>query len=278
MRYHFLFIFLFIGAFVVSRHVDAQTNDNQILYWKNIPVKMVIPINKETLIRLPFEANLHMPKSLMANLEYTLNQNHLILKPRKPIQPSRVKIVPRVEGAPIILLDIAAVVKAPHRTIDIELPNAGKGQGQGSDGKTVDIAKRPLPINQTKEHPYSLLARYIFQRLYAPERLWEHVPGVRQVEVPDNELPLYEGGAFKTRPIFSYKYRNYYATAVLVTNTTSLARELDVRRVRGRYKARAGHFFYLHPQGHEQSETAIVLITAVPFEQAVSDFIKVTGG
>jgi integrating conjugative element protein (TIGR03749 family) len=267
-------IFVLLLLLLSSSPIAGSTSEVDTVFWKRVPLKMVLPIAKEKLIILPFEANVHMPQALMRDLEMTLLGDRVVLKPKKLFKPTRIKIRSRDNNNPyLFLIDIVSMPHGSERSVEIKLPELSD-QGQNNH-PTQSADHRSPPFYQHKdiENPIATLARFVSQRLYAPTRLWEVIPSVQPTTFIEYELPLYSGGAFSTRAIGSWRMGNYYATALLVTNISSVGRELDVRLIRGNYKARAGHAFFLHRKGDPHSQTAVVLITKQPFEQAIAHYL-----
>jgi hypothetical protein len=170
------------------------------------------------------------------------------------------------------MLDVSAVEGDVVATpMDIRMPGQVVASGQADSHNTA-----PVPQNTqggVPEHPYSVLSRYVYQRLYAPERLWDAFFGVEPVKALNGYYPLYEGGAFATQVLGTWRYQDFYATVISMENRTSTVREIDPRRFRGSFKARSGHIFSLMPKGTGKDVTAFVLISDVPFEQALPDYV-----
>lgn len=246
--------------------------ESEVVYWKDAPIKVVLPVGKEKPIKLPFSANLHMPQALIPVLGFTNLNGVIVFQAKQSFKPVRIKLVnrnPQAGEASLFLLDITALDSdVPVRPLEIRVPGQMVAQAQGQ-------APSSGPANTTRpiEHPYSVLSRFVYQRLYAPERLWETFSGVQSVQTLKGYYPLYEGGAFATHVLGTWRFRDYYATAIRVENRTNSVREIDPRAFRGDFKARSGHIYSLMPHGTGKDMTAFVLISDRPLEQAVPDYV-----
>lgn len=270
MKSVFLLLISILLAFFNT--ASAQENSKDIRYWQNLPISISLKVGEERLIMLPFEANIHFHPTIVNKVSVSNLGTNILIKAQQAFEPGRIKIKSRDPSKSFLLIvDLYTTESASTEPVEIVIPDLL--QNDMSD------LNPPNSKSFDNEHPYSSLSRYVFQRLYMPERVWEGFSHISPAKAFSGFLPLYESGELRVKVLGSFRKGKYYATAVRATNITKKPVTVDVRKFRGDYKARAGHIFRLLPINvdADRASTAFVLFTDKPFDEAVGHALISTG-
>ncbi|MCF6256156.1 MAG: TIGR03749 family integrating conjugative element protein [Gammaproteobacteria bacterium] len=232
--------------------------------WKNIPIRVVLPVGQERRIDFPVPVKIEWPNDVAqktGNLQLRENGS-VYWTAGETFDRQRVNVFTFTGES--YLLDVEARHDAPARTLVI------------LDDR-FDTGKR----NTTKEHhtksaPANLdsvdLVRFVSQMLYAPRRLIKQLPGVTRVPVTKEDVPLFKGGELRTSPIAQWKTPGVpalYVTAIRVTSNALIPVMLDPRHLRGDWLNATPQHGEVNAAGEDGDTTAWYLVSSRPFEETV---------
>ena len=245
------------------------------VYFTHKTLHISLPLHQERMIKLPFEASLHLHPSIGNNLDVVIQGKVLLLKAKKKFIAGRAKIVSlsQQKEHPVLMISFTANSHTNStKSLEIVVPSLVE-RDKSVQIKTTQEQKNSGGFDRHKEHPYKVLSRYAFQQAFSPERLIQPVVGLREISVFKGTLPLYEGGVFSTQVKGAYRLGNIYATIIEIANVTSVSQTLDPRNIRGKWLARSAYRYYLKAKGEPMSTTALVVLSQVPFEDAVGKYL-----
>ena len=221
------------------------------------PVEVMLRIDRERLVRLPFPAMLEVPPELTGALEAQMIEDTVYLTALEPIKRSRV-LAHALDGSGVIPLDLSASAKGdPKPELEVHYPGTGSAEAMGGAAGEEAEPERPDMVQ---------LTRYAAQAIYAPRRLLKPLPGVRQVELADQPVVLYRDANVVTAPLGAWTSGELFVTAVRFTNAGAEALELDMERLRGRWVAATPQHWRLHARGSEADTTVVYLVSAHAFD------------
>jgi integrating conjugative element protein (TIGR03749 family) len=188
----------------------------------------------------------------------------------EPFEPTLVLVQETEAPGRTFALELRAEAGASSTPMEILAPN--EKNAEGTADALLDVEAVPPP----KRYGYVALTRFAAQQLYAPERLLRELEGVYRVPVPDRgTVPLVRTAAIlaeiEATPLASWADETgLYVTAVRLRNRTARHVVLDPRTaLRGEWLAATFQHARLFPAGHEADTTAVYLISARPFADAL---------
>ena len=229
----------------------------QILRWERLPLAVPLQVGLERVVFIERNVRIGLPASLQGKLRMQSAGGALYLLATEAIAPSRLQVQDADDGT-LILLDITAQpaktnepALEPVRIVEAERAAPGEDGGAAVPGPAPPT---PLPV---------ALTRYAAQRLYAPLRTVEPVPGLNSVPLRDDlmldtlipELPL------TYRALAAWQLEDLWVTAVQLRNTSSRWIELDPRRLQGDFVSATFQHPDLGPTGESTDTTVLYLVT-----------------
>ena len=224
--------------------------------WQKAPIELTLRIGEERLVHFPASVKVGVPAQLQSVLRTQSVAGTLYLRANQPFGATRI-VVREIEGGRIYLLDLKSTEEALELApIRIFLPEALKVNDR-RDGQP----QAPTPT----DYGYVTLTRFAALQLYAPMRLVSPLPGVVQVPVRREAVPLVRGGSVAARPLIAWRAGVLYVTAVKLTNQANSAQILDPRNLRGSWLAATFQHNRLLALSDEADTTTLYLISARPF-------------
>lgn len=240
----------------------ALPGDEHVI-WDKRPIPFVIPTGKERMISFPDTvALINDNHDLTADkLSVMINNGTIYFKALQAFASTRVTIKLQQTGE-YILLDISASDNADDAPVDVVM----------SSSASHDTDNHTASSNNTTTSYIDLL-RFAVQSLYAPERLITQSFAIIRVPMYTHKsVSLFYGGNTIAMPIISWQGGDYFATAVIIKNTTAQSIVLDPRQIKGHWLAAS---FYptnqLASMGKLQDKTTVFLISTTPFGNALTD-------
>jgi len=238
----------------------ADTGLPERITWNRTPIKLILPVDQERLVRFPSAVKIGLPSRLQPLLRAQSVDGTLYLLAHEPFEVTRV-MVREIASGRIYLLDIAASKQeGSANLIEVVLPDKVKAVQEAT---VSDEAPAEPPT-----YGYVALTRFAAQQLYAPARLLQDRPGIVRIPVRRESLPLLRGGRVDAIPLVAWRAGGLYITAVKLTNRSNRPRTLDPRDLRGAWLTATFQHNRLLPVGDEADTTVVYLISARPFAVA----------
>ena len=236
------------------------------LRWSGTPMPLALPLGVDRVVRFPSEVRVGPPGKLNERLQVTSADGAVYFRALSAFEPTLV-LVQEIEN--------------PGRTFSFEL----RAEEGASTAPVEILAPREAPAEASAEvevgstprhYGYVALTRFAAQQLYAPERLLREREGLYRVPLPDRgPVALIRTGAVlgevEATPLASWADETgLYVTGVRLRNRSHRALVLDPRTaLRGEWLTATFQHSRLLPAGHEADTTAVYLISAQPFADAL---------
>lgn len=251
------------------------------------PVKVPLSPNKEIIIKFPYAVI--RTDILEGDPGDKLSQllrpdGVLLLKAGEPFGKVRMA-APMVDGS-LVILDLEATVGAiNYQKINLIDPKTLK--------KKVAKSAPTLPPQENPNKPaflknggamtknaattkepnigYAEMVQFALRHQVGPSRLIGEVHG-KKVTLSKKGLTNFIrlwGDYLSIKPLNQWKVNEFYVTSLKVKNRSPRALSFDPRAFRGRVITAAALHPTLQPKGSERDETIWVIITGIPFNQAI---------
>lgn len=242
------------------------------LRWSGIPIPLPLPVGVDRVVRFPFDVRVGPPGKLTDLLQVTSADGAVYLRALAPFEPTLVLVQETEAPGRTFALELRAKAGASTTPVEILAPKGDTAEGLGPLEAFAGIEAAPPP----KRYGYIALTRFAAQQLYAPERLLRELDGVYRVPVPDRgTVPLIRTAGtlaeIEATPLASWTDETgLYVTAVRLRNRAARHVVLDPRTaLRGEWLAATFQHARLFPAGHEADTSAVYLISARPFADAL---------
>lgn len=251
---------LLIALWLISPFESTKASPVAYL-WSLNPINIDIKVGTEQQISIPGAERLQVGvhDEINRSINVQIIGHHIWLTANEEFENSRVIIVADPLGR--LILQVNSIKgKVLNQPIVI--------QQNSVQGETISKDDNP-------HYGYVALTRWVVQQLYAPERLLTELQGVNRIPVESTELDLFRcgqrfptlcAGAVAAKPIASWQSRQYYVTAVEVTNKLLEPIVLDARELRGNWRTAAFIHEKLRPSGLQGDSTVLIFISDFPFE------------
>jgi len=253
----------FVGLFLLLMQASAIADIvvPERIAWDRTPIKLLLSVDQECMIRFPGAIKIGLPSRLQPLLRAQSVDGTLYLLAHEPFEAARVMVRDIASGR-IYLLDISASTEeGQSNPIEVTLPNTPNGVRNSSSPEATEASIPPT-------YGYVALTRFAAQQLYAPARLLHDRPGIIRVPIRRDSMPLVRGGNIEATPLVAWRAGNLYLTAVKLTNRSNQPQILDPRDLRGTWLIATFQHNRLLPAGDEADTTAVYLISAWPFAVA----------
>ena len=255
-----------------SQHTMAGDAEHRL--WQDKPLTIMLPVGQEKIITFPGEVSLNVPEYVQQLSRIQIRSNGSIYWYANDQFPLE-RIIVKSKFGRVYLLDISASLNGNSQDVIIvdEIIN-GKYQhtADKQDEPPVIVMTGSSNNNGTAaEYDYVDMIRYAAQTFYAPQRLVKQL-NVNRFPVKKRNLPLYRGQEITLIPLASWRSNTLpalYVTAVRAENITSTLVEIDVRRIRGQWLARAAQHNALGGKGSQTDNTTIYLVSDRPFDEVI---------
>ena len=247
MRFNFINLGSALCALVWAGCSIAKVD---IVPYDDIPVSIAIPVDVETILRMPEAVEVGLPAAFSGVVKVEITNKVVLITANKAIE-GRIALRGVSSSNTIYLIDVTASASAPKNSFQvINATGVAAASDQGGlegDAGTDDVRMA--------------LTRFAAKEFYAPDRLRGGLKASR-VALPIEITELYRGGAVIAQPRASWRYRNLYVTAVEMKNNTPDGRELDPRLLRGRWLTATFQHGFLSASGSLNSSTMLYLVSA----------------
>lgn len=229
--------------------------------WRNIPIRVVLPVGRERRIDFPASVKIEWPRDVETRTErLQIRENGSVYwTAAVPFGTHRVNVITLTGET--YLLDVEARDGASARTLvvlDERFP----------DREATEVTSDPVQATAAPLDAVDLV-RYAAQQLYGPRRAVKMLPGVVQIPVSTDDVPLYRGGDLRTSPIAQWKTPgSLYVTAIRVTSDSLEPVRLDPRQLRGEWLSATAQHGRVSAAGEAGDTTAWYLVSDRPFEEA----------
>lgn len=240
----------------------APAHAVEILRWERLPLAVPLVVGEERVLFIDRNVRVGVPASVGDRLRVQSAAGAIYLRANAPIEPTRLQLQDADTGA-VILIDIAAEPPVegqpplePVRIIEAGQPPRGDPgtDTAGPAAATPPPRATPVPV---------VLTRYAAQRLYAPLRTVEPVPGITRVNL-HRDLAL--GTLLPTLPVqartlAAWRLDDLWVSAVRLRNTATRELNLDPRALQGRFMTATFQHATLGPTGTPEDTTVVYLVT-----------------
>ncbi|MGH7416830.1 MAG: TIGR03749 family integrating conjugative element protein, partial [Candidatus Rokuibacteriota bacterium] len=242
------------------------------LRWSGTPMPLVLPIGIDRVVRFPSDVRVGPPGKLSERLQVTSADGAVYFRALAAFEPTLVLAQETEPPGRTFSFELRAEQGASTTPVEILAPREEPRDVSAPAESALDAEIAPSP----RPYGYVALTRFAAQQLYAPERLLRALDGMYRVPVPDRGLvALIRTGAVlgevDATPLASWADETgLYVTAVRLRNRTHRPVVLDPRTaLRGEWLAATFQHARLFPAGHEADTTAVYLISAQPFTDAL---------
>ena len=265
--------------FPTSVHVegDETTESPMHLIWRQIPINLILPLNKERILQFSGNVEFGVDRNALPdNVLHIENDNGSVyLTARAPFAPERVA-VKLANHSDIILLNLSASSTGDSTPVIIDV---AKNKDAAANSLAATVTSVATDATLAPAISYVDLTRFAIQQLYAPKRLLSNPNGLYRTPMRSLQTePLILDGSVIAEPLASWRGGTYYVTAVLLRNQMHYALSLKPTALCGTWIAAA---FFRNPRNVQDNPeqltkagtlldtTTVFLTSIVPFEDAL---------
>ena len=241
----------------------------ELMKWERIPLQIPLTVGQERVIFVDKNVRVGFPGSLNGKLRIQSSGGTVYLDARAAFPSTRL-VLSNVENGEMILLDVSAgegtTVREPVQLVYQSTVTSASRAGEAAESPADDGATQktaasrqaarfngPLPV---------VLTRYAAQRLYAPLRTVEPLPGVHALplRLPTTLTALYPGTSLEMTPLAAWGLGEHSVVAVKVRNTGHQKVVPDPRHLSGRFIAATFQHGWLGASGKPEDTTTLYLV------------------
>ena len=246
-----------MALLLVAQTVCAESMPPQRIQWQKAPIAITLGVGEERMVHFRTPVSVGIPATLESVLRTQTVNGTVYWLAKAPFDSSRV-MVREIEGGQTYLFDLSTGTDGEYSEPIVVLVDE-ISEAENRLGETGEGAR----------HGYVSLTRYAAQHLYAPMRLLSSVPGIVRVPVQQHSVALLRGNGVAAKPLAAWRAGYLYVTAVKLTNRLAKAQTLDPRTLRGAWLSAAFQHSRLLPAGSDADTTAVYLVSARPFAEAL---------
>lgn len=261
----------FIYLMVISPLAGAV----ELMKWERIPLPVPLHVSQERIIFVDKNVRVGLPPSLDGKLRIQSTGGAVYLLATDAFPATRLQLQDTASGE-LLLLDISARSVPENTRVKepVRLVYSGEVISQG--GKAPPAAHAgdtPRPASPVEDPPASTtprntvsvpvaLTRYAAQRLYAPTRTVESLPGVKSVAhgLPARLTTLMPGEPLAFSPLAAWQLAGHTVVALKVRHTTAGRLTPDPRLLQGQFVSATFQHAWLGPAGMPEDTTALYLV------------------
>ncbi len=233
------------------------------LLWNSVPLAITVPIESETVLRLPTPCEVGVSSGLAGELSVESVNNVVLLTPSVAFSKKRIALR-ALSGNQVYLIDITATKSATRQSFELIDAALTPPVAESVGAADTDLVSG----TESSAEPGDVriaLTRFAAREFYAPDRLRGGLSAVR-TRVIETPVELYRGGSVRAIPRAGWAYHQTYVTAVELVNLTPDTRELDPRLLRGTWLTATFQHGVLAPAGTQGATTMVYLVSSAPFE------------
>ena len=250
-------IFGSIALLLWAQTLSAESMPSQRIQWQKTPIAIVLSVGEERMVHFRAPVSVGIPATLESILRTQTVNGTVYWMAQVAFGSTRV-MVREIEGGQTYLFDLSAATNGEDLAAIVVFVDEIT-EPENRLGKTAEGAR----------HGYVSLTRYAAQQLYAPMRLLSSVPGIVRVPVQQHSVALVPGNGVEAKPLVAWRAGHLYVTAIKLTNRLAKAQILDPRTLRGAWLSAAFQHSRLLPAGSDADTTAVYLVSAQPFAEAL---------
>nr|WP_234472698.1 TIGR03749 family integrating conjugative element protein [Pantoea sp. S61] len=246
----------------------------ELMKWERIPLQVTLKVGQERVVFVDKNVRVGIAPALKGKLRVQSTGGAVYLKANEAFSQTRVQLQD-VENGEIIMLDVTAGAKGSAEPV--KLVYEGGDSEADANPEQADAAKEEKKVSYSAPLPV-LLTRYASQRLYAPLRTVEPVPGVRSLvlHLPSRITTLYPAEPLEIQPIAAWAVQSQNVVAFRVRNMTSRKIVLDPRSLQGKFVSATFQHRFLGLVGTPEDTTMLYLVMDSRPENALIPEAKVS--
>lgn len=257
-------------AFALSMFQPSMADVDKRI-WENMPMTIILPVNKEVRVTFPTDVNVQIPKELTGNLvSLAPNQKIIYWTAKAPFDSSRI-LATSTDNETVYLIDLIA---NEHSTVDDPIII--------EDANRIEYEDGDLPVEtsvvetELSDPPEILLTRFASQTLYAPSRLVPLSTDIAELHLDPiaKDFPLIQsvqGEQLHVHIVGAWMGYGRYITAVLIINQSVNPVLINPGLVRGNFTHITAQHTELGSAGTLKDRTTLYLISDVPFISALME-------
>ena len=274
-------LFLILLSLLV---LPAITSAVELMKWERIPLPVPLNVGQERIVFVDKNVRVGFPPALDGKLRIQSTGGAVYLLASAPFPATRLQLQDTASGE-LLLLDISAAsvpegtrVKEPVRLVysgDVvsrsraaDPTQSGATSLQAPPSSPAVRENRPaaedtLPGRSSSTVPVPVaLTRYAAQRLYAPARTVEPVPGVQSIAhgLPVRLTTLFPGAPLDISPLAAWQAAGHTVVAVKLRHTAAGRISPDPRRIQGQFISATFQHAWLGTAGTPEDTTTLYLV------------------
>ncbi|WP_404317435.1 TIGR03749 family integrating conjugative element protein [Klebsiella oxytoca] len=250
----------------------------ELMKWERIPLPVPLHVSQERIIFVDKNVRVGLPPSLDGKLRIQSTGGAVYLLASEAFPATRLQLQDTASGE-LLLLDISAR-SVPENTRVMEpvrlvysgevvsqggktTPGTAGMPGQASPAPTAASSRGSAPAEPRSTVPAPVaLTRYAAQRLYAPARTVDPLPGVKSVAhgLPARLTTLFPGEPLAISPLAAWQLAGYTVVALKVRHTAAGGISPDPRLLQGQFVSATFQHAWLGPAGLPEDTTALYLV------------------
>ena len=251
----------------------SQAQAVELMRWERIPLPVPLTVGQERIVFADRNVRVGFPASLNGKLRIQSTGGAVYLQASAPFDTTRVQLKDMATGE-LVLLDLSAAdgqtVREPVRLVYSGEVTASTDADAGRVTGTETVSETPSATpGQTSRAAVSktpvpvALTRYAAQRLYAPARTVEALPGIRSVAVslPSSVTSLLPAQPVTITPLTAWQLGAYRVVALKLTNRSGQRVTLDPRQLQGQFYSATFQHAWLGGAGTPEDTTSLYLVT-----------------
>ncbi len=287
---------LFLAGVVQSQEILPANSptDSTVMIWRGEALKIAIPVRKDRVIKFDGAKRIQVgvPRNLQGIASAESIRGIVYLRSFKAFEQERfwfrdkdtqeiyvAEISARPDGVftPIVIVKPASEISQDESTVLPATPITDSAAFENPAQPPLETAAEQPPVTESEVvgdrelHGKTVLARYAFQTLYAPDRLVSALNNVHPISVERGKRlrRMFVGRDITAQPLAQWKNGHQYLTAFLLSNRSEYDVDIDPRKIRGSEYWDASSFMTdrLAPKDSYGDSTAMVVISDKPYEE-----------
>jgi len=284
----------------ISKYITPKVPDNaptnaSVVVWRGEPLKINIPVRKDRVIKFQGSSRIQVgvPREMQGIASAESIRGIVYLRSFKAFENVRFWFRDK-DTQEIFVAEVSAKETGVYSPLVVVKPGVEIVENQNNESVLGDsysdsvdhdestssvppivvddpVVEREEPIKAPVAHGKTILARYAFQTLYAPDRLVEELENVSEITVERGKRlrRMFVGNEISAQPLAQWKNEGTYVTAFLLRNKSDRHVDIDPRKIRGSEYWDATSFMTdrLSARNTYGDSTAMVVISDKRFEE-----------